>query len=310
MIRYLEHRNIDFIKWDRCINGSVNHKILALSWSLDIVSPGWDALVEDDYESVFPLTRNKKFGINYLYPPFFTQQLGVFSSLHLTESLVDRFLQAIPPKFSYIQVNLNSLNKVDPERYSVITRLNYELDLIHPYQKLFEGYNQNTRRNLKKAKALNLLIQRKIDPDELIALFMENFGKKEGKLKFSNYETLRRLIDYCLKRNIGTITGIYTDSGKLCAGAFLLHDRDRIVFHFAASDSFAKESGAMFLLIDSILYENTGKDMVFDFEGSSDPNVARFYNGFGAKELTYPQVTISRMNRLLERGVNFVKKFR
>jgi hypothetical protein len=59
---------------------SFNGIVYAYSWYLDIVSPGWDALVKDDYKSVMPLTWRKKYGIKYLYQPFFTQQLGVFSS--------------------------------------------------------------------------------------------------------------------------------------------------------------------------------------------------------------------------------------
>jgi len=310
MIQYLEHKKIDFSKWDQCIHRAVNQRVFAFSWYLDIVSPGWDALVENDYETVFPLTQNCKFGINYLFQPFFTQQLGIFSDCHLTEILVDRFLQAIPRKFSFIQINLNSLNKVDPSRYSVTSRLNYELDLIHPYAKLIQDYNQNTRRNLKKAIEMNLLVQRKVDPDELIALFTENFGKKEGKLKFRNYETLRQLMNYCLKNTFSQITGVYSPADSLCAGIFLLHARDRIIFHFAASNVTARENGAMFLLVDSIIRDNAGKFMIFDFEGSTDLDVARFYKGFGAKEFTYPQITLNRMPRILENTVNFVKKFR
>ena len=310
MIHYLEHKKIDFSKWDQCIHRAVNQRIFAFSWYLNIVSPGWDALIENDYETVFPLTHNRKFGINYLFQPFFAQQLGVFSDRHLTETLVDRFLQAIPRKFYYIQINLNSLNKVDPARYSVTSRLNYELDLIHPYQRLIQDYNQNTRRNLKKAGDLNLLVQRKVEPDELISLFIENYGKKEVKLKFRNYETLRQLMNYCLKNTFSKIIGVNYPGNSLCAGAFLLHTKDRIIFNFAASNASARENGAMFLLVESVIRENAGKFAVFDFEGSNDQNVARFYKGFGAKEFTYPQIILSRMPRILENTVNFVKKFR
>jgi hypothetical protein len=79
MINYIKHKDVDTEKWDRCIEQSVNGIIYAFSWYLDIVCDEWDALVDDDYESVFPLVKRKKFGINYIYPPFFTQQLGLFS---------------------------------------------------------------------------------------------------------------------------------------------------------------------------------------------------------------------------------------
>ncbi|MCK4361546.1 MAG: hypothetical protein KAV70_07350, partial [Bacteroidales bacterium] len=79
MIKHLTYQQINKSKWDECIKKSFNGIIYGYSWYLDIVCKHWEALVENDYERVFPLTTGKKFGINYLYQPFFTQQLGVFS---------------------------------------------------------------------------------------------------------------------------------------------------------------------------------------------------------------------------------------
>ena len=63
MIQYLIHNQINQTKWDATIAECGN--IYAYSWYLDIVHPGWDALVEDDYQSVMPLTGGKKFGVDY-----------------------------------------------------------------------------------------------------------------------------------------------------------------------------------------------------------------------------------------------------
>lgn len=79
MITYLTHNQIDKQRWDDCIKQSPNGNVYALSWYLDIVHPRWEALVEDDYVSVMPLTGNRKCGISYPFQPFFVQQLGVFS---------------------------------------------------------------------------------------------------------------------------------------------------------------------------------------------------------------------------------------
>ncbi|OIP03307.1 MAG: hypothetical protein AUJ97_04685 [Bacteroidetes bacterium CG2_30_32_10] len=59
-IRYLKHKEIDKDKWDNCIEKAFNGIIYAYSWYLDIVSENWDALIEDDYKTVFPLTQKKK----------------------------------------------------------------------------------------------------------------------------------------------------------------------------------------------------------------------------------------------------------
>jgi hypothetical protein len=308
MIRYLKHNDIDKQRWDDCIDRSVNEIIYAHAWYLDIVSPGWSGLVEDDYISVFPLTSRRKFFVNYLFQPFFTQQLGLFTRTHLTEKLVDSFLQAIPNHFRFIEINLNSMNKVDPDHYTGKLRLNLELDLIEPYENLQLKYDQNTRRNIKKTVSSGLYIKRKIEPDELITLFRDNYGKKEGILRFSDYETLRKLMFYSLKHTFSVTMGVCTPDGKLCAGVFFMRDRLRWIFHFAASDIQARESGAMFFLVDSFIRENAGQALTLDFEGSNDPNVARFYKGFGAREIPYYQVRIDRLPAIAGKALYFKKR--
>ncbi|HEU4717664.1 MAG TPA: hypothetical protein VFU15_07515, partial [Bacteroidia bacterium] len=78
-IRHLRSHEIDRQRWDECIRRSFNGIIYAYSWYLDVVSPGWEALADEKYETVMPLTWAKKMSVRYLRTPFFVQQLGVFS---------------------------------------------------------------------------------------------------------------------------------------------------------------------------------------------------------------------------------------
>jgi hypothetical protein len=310
MIRYLEHPEIDKTKWDECISHSVNGIIYAQSWYLDIVSPGWNALVGDDYVSLFPLTHGRKFGFSYLFQPYFTQQLGLFTRNHLTENLVHEFLDSIPVKYRFAEIHLNSFNKIDTSVYDASPRINLELDMINNYENLRRNYDQNVKRNLKKAFESSVTVERKVEPDELITLFRENYGRKEKELKFRHYEVLRKLMVFCQKKRIGVILGARLPDGRLCAAGFFLFDRSRIIFHFAASDSGARESGAMFLLIDSFIREHAGQALTLDFEGSNDPNVARFYKSFGAVECNYFKVTIDRLPWIAQKAVYLRKRFR
>ena len=108
MIKLLKHNKIDKTRWDDCINKSFNGNVYALSWYLDIGHPGWDALVENDYERVMPLTISRKFGISYMFQPFFVQQLGVSSKSQLSQDDIDRFINAIPQQYRLIRYKLNS----------------------------------------------------------------------------------------------------------------------------------------------------------------------------------------------------------
>lgn len=309
MIRYIRHNHIDRARWDECIRSSVNPRIYAYSWYLDIVSPGWDGLADEHWMSVFPLTHRTKRGISYLYQPFFTQQLGLFSRVPLTGSLLDDFLTAIPSKFRFVEIHLNSLNRPDPLRYQLQERSNHELDLNATYETLLSGYSQNTKRNIQKAKESGVTIGRKIEVDELIILFRENFGKKENKLQFRDYAILRKLLVHSMEEGLGKITGAFSSDGSLSAAAFFLKDSDRVYFLFAASAPEARENGAMFLLVDHFIRENALQPLTLDFEGGNDPGVGRFYKSFGAKEIPYCQLKIDRLFWPVKKYINLVRRF-
>ncbi len=310
MIIYLQHHAIDREKWDACIMGSRNSLVYAMSWYLDITGPGWDALVEEDYSAVFPLVHRSKGGINYLYQPFFTQQLGVFSKQPISGERIKQFISAIPGKFLFAEIHLNTQNHPDPGPFELNERLNHELDLLPAYEILSGNYSENTRRNLKKAAGHPLVLKNDLEPDELITLFRENFGKKEGKLKSEHYEILRILLYGCMKHTSSTISGVINKDGILCASAFFLTFNKRVIYHFAASAAPARENGAMFFLVDRFIREHAGQQLVLDFEGSNDANVARFYKGFGSAESSYPLVRIDHLPAFLRKGVYFMKKFR
>src|ERR1035437_3046922 len=136
MIHYFKHNEIDKIKWDHYIDRSAHNLIYAYSWYLDIVSPNWEALVEDDYKLVMPLTGNKKYGIHYLYPPYFAQQLGVFSKDKLSQTKVEEFLNAIPQHYKFLEINLNTHNTFDLPGFQIKKNTNIELSLDSPYEAL------------------------------------------------------------------------------------------------------------------------------------------------------------------------------
>ncbi len=296
MITYLTHKEIDFEKYDQCINQSMNGMVYAYSWYLDMVADDWDILVEDDYKAVMPLPKRKKFGIQYIYQPFFVQQLGVFSVVPATSLVCQNFLNAIPNHFRYIDTNLNTSNIV-PDFGAFTTRRlpTYELDLSSSYGQLCSGYVSNTSRNLKKAKKHDLFIARHGRPETIIDTFRQNRGKTLRSFSEQDYQVLKHLIYAGIHRGLVSIYSAYTRENNFCAGMVFYRSQNKVILLFSGSDQAARENGAMFLLVDSYIKDHAGQQLVLDFEGSSDKNLARFYSGFGSKECVFLQI---RMNRL------------
>lgn len=310
MIVYLTNDKINRGKWDACIAQSFNGLIYSYSWYLDVVCPGWAALVENDYERVFPLTARKKSGINYLFQPFFTQQLGLFSKNILSEEKTEEFLHSIPGKFRLIEINLNVFNKIDASKHKVIANKNYELDLIEPYDILFRNYSANTKRNLKTAERSGLSISRNTDLQKVISLFRMNRGKDIETLKDTDYKTFSHLASMLLEKKAAHVWGVSMPQEELCAGAVFIESNKRVLFIFSATNQVARKNGAMTFLIDNFIRENAQRNLILDFEGSNDADLARFYRGFGSTECTYHQYRKNTLPAILSKSITFIKWFK
>lgn len=274
------------------ISGSPVGIIYAASWYLDIVCPNWEALVEDDYSAVFPLTCRSKYGIHYLFQPYFTQQLGLFSNeKEKKENILRDFLMHIPKKFRLIEIQLNTDNLIeDFNGFSTHKKLTHHLFLDDDYEGIRNNYSENHSRNIKKAiKTTNEIIT-DIAPSAIIQLFRENKGVGIENLKSNDYLVFEKLLNEASKKNLMEVRGVRNESQELIAGAIFLQSLHSYIFLFSATNKKAKESGAMSQLIDSFIRDHSGEEVYLDFEGSMDLNLARFYKGFGSKEVVYLQI--------------------
>jgi hypothetical protein len=310
VIRYLERNDIDDRKWNACIDRAFNGNLYGYAWFLDIVAGEWAALEENDYESVFPLVHRRKFGINYIYQPFFTQQLGLYSCTRIGAEALGKFIRSIPSKYRWIEINLNAHNNADEKEFTLVPQLNHELDLIHGYDKIRQGYSENLARNIRKAGKAGLFISKNVKPEDIIGLFRKNRGKEIRHLHGDDYRRLRQIAYTCLQKRMASITGVYGPQNQLCAGAFFIRSHNKSVFFFSGLDDTGRQAGAMPFLIDSFIREHSGLQLTFDFDGSNDPNLARFYKSFGSKELIYRRLMISRLPFLLNTGARIYSRLK
>jgi hypothetical protein len=277
------------VLWDKSILNALNGIVYAYSWYLDIACKNWEALVSDDYKTVMPLTGNKKYGFSYLFQPFFIQQLGVFSSERLNERILNEFLAAIPAKYRFVEINLNIFNNVLIPSTNFKKNLTHELDLIPSYTNLQKSYSENTRRNIKKAETEGITISKRANPEEVIKLFRKYKGREIKHWGDEHYKILLKLMTACMQRSSGYCWGAYSKEKKLMAGAFFADTNHKVIFLFSAAHDEARKNGAMSYLIDRFIHENAQRNLTLEFEGSNNPNLARFYKSFGSKECVYLQ---------------------
>ena len=283
MIRYLESSDIDPQQWDRCIAASAYSTIFASFDFLSAASDRWGALVTEYYESVMPLPYRNKFGLRYVFSPPFISRLGIYSKKEIDHALEKKMIEMIPKKFVLTDLILHPLHQY-PE---TTTHVSYQLALNQEYEQLKKQYNENTKRNLKKINEEELIYSQDVTTEQVIDLFSNNRGENV-KLPNHFYSTLVRLAEEADKQNRLEKKAVYDRSGNLLAGALFLHDYQRVWFWFSGRDQAKSDQMGMFYLIDQWIRQNANHNLILDFNGSNNPNIARFYHGFGAEKYEYP----------------------
>jgi hypothetical protein len=299
-IHFVRNKDINPQKWDLCIRNSPFGIVYAYSWYLDRICPHWDALIWGDYLYIMPLVNNSKLGIRYIYQPFFTQQLGIFSSFVPEPEIVNQFLHAIPKYFRLTDMKLNLGNKPTTNQFSIQSNTTYHLRLLSGKDQVQSGYNSNTRRNIQKAIQHKVIISPVYDMLQFLSFTQNNLKEKSPEIKPKHYAALLKVINHALYNQLGEIYGAWDSGNNLIAAALFLKTESSSIYLAASSNEIGITQSAMFLLIDTYIQNNAGKNLILDFEGSNIPGIARFYSGFGGMPQTYFSVYQNRLPMLFK----------
>jgi hypothetical protein len=288
MIVYLRNSEIDREQWDNCINASQSIKPYAYSWYLDIMAPGWEALIDDDYDSVFPVPANTRFGIKYIATPIFLQQLGAFSPDKASENAIKEFLDYMPAFYRLIDLCVGQ--KVNYPPYKVTERTNYELDLSFPYEKLWSNFSSDCRRIIQIETRKKIEMTSHVSPDELIDLFIRNKGNMLKGIKPRDYQRLNSLMNYCITNKKGQIIGIRAARKRLIFGIFIIEISGSKTILFIANSPESREKRIGYFVVNEIIKNNASTKNILDFAGSSIPSIAKFIESFGCKNYSYYRI--------------------
>jgi hypothetical protein len=295
-IQYITHNKIDKLKWDDCIAGASNSLIYATALYLDEMAKYWDALILNNYEAVMPLTYNKKLGIYYLYQPFACASLGVFGN-HLSQQVVELFLQNIPPHFKYADIYLNRENNFNVKSVHLTPRTNYVLSLDKPYTEIDKQYRQSYQQILKNIGTATL-IKINIDYELVIDLAQKKMNEVKP-FKMDDIKRFRKLCHALLQKDQVKTYGVFHDDNLVASGIFFI-DNCRAYYVMAGNTTPGRTLGASHILIDAFIKNHSDRKLSLDFEGSNIPGIAFFFKGFGAMKEIYFSLRFNRLNKLIQ----------
>ncbi len=311
-IRILSQEEIDFKKWDKCIDSSLNGTVFGHSWYLNLVCENWGALVLDDYETIMPLPLGSVLNNPAVISPCLAPQLGVFSPRLPAPEIIDTFLSLLRSRYRYIRIGLNKYNLISDETFKIKTARSYNMDLVHSHSKLCQAYSRETKQTIQTGLSNKVTVMNGVPFQEFIRFYQSlcNGSSKINKENF--YNTLRRIISFSILHRFGELYGAYSAENNLTSAAFVIRTSQRIILLVSAMKHDPAGISAFSILLDHLLKQYAEKKLTLDFEilpcpgrylqmGKSSSDKMDFmrlfdtvYTGLGANIFNYPIILYNR----------------
>lgn len=275
-------------RWNETLMRSPHARLYALTSMLDAMCPDWEPYADEKNQYIFPLTRFKKGLFKVADQPFFLQQLGVFSengSLPDLNHIFNHLLRSMRRVHIFFHAGwTGSLETTNG--FEISKRVNYILPLQQTYIGIQKNYNENTKRNLKKAIWSEV---KEISGSQYVQFAADAGLFEDWAIKPRHLLQLLSGLNQAKKYLSFKIEAVYHD-GQIMAAGILVYFGNRITYISGGSSGSGTDGKAMFVLINHWIQQHAGSDWTLDFEGSNIPGVARFFAGFGAQREDYLQV--------------------
>lgn len=291
MIKRLKYHEIDFDKYNACIENSLQNSDYAKREFLDIVTgKSWELIIYDDYEAVMPVPLIVKFGFKIVLMPKLCQQLGIFSNQD-SVYINNLFYNYLTKNYIVLFYAFNGNNEV--------SNIGLKKSYIIPkdqYSEVKKRYSIHRRRNVRIIGDLeNNIIFRNSLKSEDKAFFVENMKgikkKEDASIYFDLMQTLYEqklmnieILEY--KNQIESMAGLYCVKTNHYLSLFV-------------NKNPLSNTNIPSIVIDNYL-KKTIADQDFDFMGSDVENVAKFNERFGAIAYKYPIVSNSKKEVLIQ----------
>ena len=271
-------------------------------WWLDAVGDNWDVAMVyngDRVAGVWPYFVEEKIGVKIIRDQVLTPYTGpyVFYPHDLKESKRDSFqhetitklLEQLPKaKVWHISTfpNLKQTGLFTHAGFEVQPKQTFIMPLEERIDTIFDKLHQDYRRNVRKAE-LELSIED--EPNMLKDLWEYQKATLDGKdvqMHFS-FEQLQKLHDACSKRDC-TALWVARKDGVVSAILWHMWDHDRAYYLVGSKNPQSRDNRAMTALIwHAITESKIMEKKTFDFEGSMDIGVEKFFRNFGCERTLY-----------------------
>ena len=280
-------------------------------WWLDAVAPSqWrEIMVEKGGEVFARMTyfSRKKFGLTLSTNPPLTPTLGPWlrptegkyaTRLAMQHELLGELIEQLP-NFDLFSQNLSgAVSNVLPfhwRGYDHFTRYTYQLADLRDLEQIEHGFSEACRRTIRKAQK-QLTVQDNLSIQDFYRI-VEKTWLRQGRKPNVGRDLLIRLDEVCRRRGQGRIFHAEDVGGNIHAAVYIVWDERSAYYLLGGADPEFRSSGAHSLLMWCAIQFAAEVTRVFDFEGSMNQQIERFFRSFGPRQATF--IGVRRISRRL-----------
>lgn len=285
-ITILPSYEIEQTKWDNCVHKYPNGLVYAQYDYLDSICDHWSGLIIGDFEGIVALPWRKKYGLKYYYIPPFIQQLGfIGDTSYLSDP--EELIKKIRSFAWYGDLHFNFSNHLLASALKCDNRTNFIIDLSIGYTAIHQSYSTDVRQTIQKQTNEELPYDKTDTFSTAIKYYQEQYADRMPHLSNEDFERLAILCKHFCNRNACIVRSIKDKEGHTLSNALLLKDTRRIYHLLNTTFKEGRTKHSNHRLMDQVLQEFSGNQLLFDFEGSDLPGVKSFYKKFGCHVQPY-----------------------
>lgn len=277
-------------------------------WWLDIVTnKNWQVVLSKDngnnIKASMPYSQTKKYGLSLTLQPVLTPYLGIslfypidlqkqtsiysFQNKHIA-NIIDQLPKNSIYQYHKFLPDFDNWYPFFKNNFSQSVRYTYTLNGIKNHAKIYNGFSNTIKRQIKEAKN-KVKISEEKDLCLVFTLVKESLQKQ--KVKFPvNRAIIKALEKVSEEKNQGKIFIARDLEGNINSGLFLVWDHKKAYLIGLGTQMNTESNNSTKLLIwEGIKYASQYVD-TFDFEGSMIPRVERLYRNFGGTRTSYFEI--------------------
>jgi hypothetical protein len=263
-------------------------------WWLDLTAQGdWDEVRivnGSDVIARLPYRKMRRYGARILTQPPLTPYLGPWyrestakaaSQFSERRQLTAELVAGLPKADLFAQNQWPKIPDCLPflwEGFSQRTGYTHWLEQLTDVEALWHGFLESARREIRKAEKRVEIVESG-DIDVLLDLHQRAFAQR-GLAAPRKRAYLRAVVEGALRAKKARLLIARDEQGNAHAANLMVFDERSAHYLLGGSDARHRTSGAASLLLWDAIKFAASHSRIFDFEGSMQEPIARFFRGF------------------------------